>query len=311
MEGDDVKTKQLSELIYQMLETERGGMQVYETALRCVVNDELREEWEKNLDQTSSHERIVLELMDKLGLDPERETPGRGVVRLIGESLVGAMEMARKEDSAEAAQLVACEAVVQAETKDHLNWELLHEASGKGEGRREEGPRRRLRAGRGAGGRASLPLHRLVPRAVDRVARPPGGPPAARGGEGSQDGHRRGSRQEGPEGDAVMDTVLRKSGTVLAVLAVMLLMVACQSTTGRTLGENIDDTGITAAVKAKLATEKISTLTRIDVDTNQGVVALNGTVQTEAMKARAEQITRQVKGVRDVINNLRIQAAAR
>jgi osmotically-inducible protein OsmY len=52
-------------------------------------------------------------------------------------------------------------------------------------------------------------------------------------------------------------------------------------------------------------------LTRIDVDTNQGVVALNGTVQTEAMKARAEQIARQVKGVRDVVNNLRIQAAAR
>ena len=98
-----MKTEQLNELIYQMLETERGGMQVYETALRCVVNDELKEEWEKYLDQTKSHERIVLELMDKLGLDPARETPGRGVVRLIGESLVAAMEMARKEGSAEAA----------------------------------------------------------------------------------------------------------------------------------------------------------------------------------------------------------------
>jgi hyperosmotically inducible periplasmic protein len=93
-----------------------------------------------------------------------------------------------------------------------------------------------------------------------------------------------------------METVLRKSGTVLAALAVMLLMVACQSTTGRTLGENIDDTGTTAAVKAKLAAERISTLTRIDVDTNQGVVALNGTMQTEAMKARAEQITARSRG---------------
>ena len=52
-------------------------------------------------------------------------------------------------------------------------------------------------------------------------------------------------------------------------------------------------------------------MTRIDVDTNQGVVALNGTVQTEAMKTRAEQLARQVKGVRDVVNNLRIQAATR
>jgi hyperosmotically inducible periplasmic protein len=107
-----------------------------------------------------------------------------------------------------------------------------------------------------------------------------------------------------------MNTMLRRSGAGLAVLAVVMLLAACQSTTGRTLGENIDDAGITTTVKAKLAAEKIATLTRIDVDTNQGVVALNGTVQSESMKVRAEQIARQVKGVRDVINNLRVQAAA-
>jgi rubrerythrin len=129
-----VKTEQVNELIYQMLETERGGIQVYETALRSVVNDELREEWEEYLEQTKDHERVVLALMDKLGLDPEAETPGRGVVRHIGESLVTAMEIARKRGSAAAAQLVACEAVVQAETKDHLNWELLHEAAEQAKG---------------------------------------------------------------------------------------------------------------------------------------------------------------------------------
>jgi rubrerythrin len=133
-----VKTEQLNELIYQMLETERGGIQVYETALRCVVNNELKEEWEEYLEQTKNHERIVLELMEKLGLDPEQETPGRGVVRHIGESLVEAMEMARTNGPAEAAQLVACESVVQAETKDHLNWELLHEASEKAKGEQKK-----------------------------------------------------------------------------------------------------------------------------------------------------------------------------
>lgn len=112
-----MKTEQLNELIYQMLETERGGIQIYETALRCVVNDELKEEWEEYLEQTRNHARIVLELMEKLGLDPEQETPGRGVVRHIGESLVEAREMARTNGPAEAAQLVACESVVQAETK--------------------------------------------------------------------------------------------------------------------------------------------------------------------------------------------------
>lgn len=133
-----MKTEQLNELIYQMLETERGGIQVYETALRCVVNNELKEEWEEYLEQTKNHERIVLGLMEKLGLDPEQETPGRGVVRHIGESLVEAMEMARTNGPAEAAQLVACEAVVQAETKDHLNWELLHEASEKAKGEQKK-----------------------------------------------------------------------------------------------------------------------------------------------------------------------------
>ena len=101
-----------------------------------------------------------------------------------------------------------------------------------------------------------------------------------------------------------------QSGLALAILGVVFLLAACQSTTGRTLGENIDDTAITTSVKAKLAAEQISTVTRIDVDTNQGVVALNGTVQSAEMRARAEQIARQVKGVRDVINNLRVQAAA-
>ena len=133
-----MKTEQLNELIYQMLETERGGIQVYETALRCVVNNELKEEWEEYLEQTKNHERIVLELMEKLGLDPEQETPGRGVVRHIGESLVEAMEMARTNGPAEAAQLVACESVVQAETKDHLNWELLHEATEKAKGEQKK-----------------------------------------------------------------------------------------------------------------------------------------------------------------------------
>ncbi|HEX2385600.1 MAG TPA: BON domain-containing protein [Candidatus Binatia bacterium] len=78
--------------------------------------------------------------------------------------------------------------------------------------------------------------------------------------------------------------------------------------TGETVGQNIDDTNITAAVKTKLATgEKASTLTRINVDTVRGVVSLNGVVATEQDRARAEQLAGQVGGVRRVINNLQIQ----
>ena len=121
--------KEQTELLYQALETETGGIQVYQTALRCAQNDDLREEWEEYLDQTRNHERIVLDIFKALGLDPKAETPGRKVVRHTGESLVKAMEMALAKAPPEAAQLVAAECVVLAETKDHMNWELIGEVA--------------------------------------------------------------------------------------------------------------------------------------------------------------------------------------
>jgi len=124
-----MKREQLTELLYQALETELGGTQVYKTALRCVRNDELQEEWEKYLEQTKTHVQIMGRLCETFGLDPEAMTPGRAVVRHIGQSLVKAMEMALQAGPPEAAELVACECVVEAETKDHLNWELIEVAS--------------------------------------------------------------------------------------------------------------------------------------------------------------------------------------
>lgn len=126
-----MKNEKVNELLYQALETERGGIQVYEHAVECAVNQDLKEEWEKYLEQTRNHERILLEVFETLGLDPATETPGRAVVRHLGESLVKAMEMAKNAASDEEAQAVAAECVVLAETKDHLNWELLGEVGKK------------------------------------------------------------------------------------------------------------------------------------------------------------------------------------
>ena len=64
-------------------------------------------------------------MLETLGLDVDAETPGRKVVRHIGESLVKAMELALSEGPREATELVAAECVVHAETKDHQNWELM------------------------------------------------------------------------------------------------------------------------------------------------------------------------------------------
>ncbi len=120
---------QLHQLLNQALETEEGGVQVYETALRCVKNDDLREEWESYRQQTAHHVDLVESVLGVFGLDATVETPGRKVVRSIGASLVKAMEMALAEGSPEAAELVATECVTLAETKDHLNWELLGETA--------------------------------------------------------------------------------------------------------------------------------------------------------------------------------------
>jgi len=126
-----MKEEQVHELLYQALETELGGVQIYTTALRCVINEDLKEEWEEYLEQTKNHVQIVQDTMEELGLDTETETPGRLVVRHIGESLVKAMEMALSSGQPAAAQLVAAECIVLAETKDHLNWELIGETAKK------------------------------------------------------------------------------------------------------------------------------------------------------------------------------------
>ena len=127
--------KQINELLLQALETELGGVQIYTTAVTCAVNADLKEEWEKYLKQTTHHVEVVRGVFEKLGLDPEEETPGRLVVRHIGESLVKAMKMAIEAGDPKAAELVACECVVLAETKDHTNWALLSEFASHNKGK--------------------------------------------------------------------------------------------------------------------------------------------------------------------------------
>lgn len=126
---------QVNELLCQMLETELGGVQIYTTALQCARNGDLKKEWEEYLDQTKHHVEVMHELFTKLGLDPEQDTPGRKVVRHLGESLVEAMQLAKQGGKPEAAELVACECVVLAETKDHQNWHLLSQCAEKAKGK--------------------------------------------------------------------------------------------------------------------------------------------------------------------------------
>ena len=117
-------SKEIGDLLYQALETEIGGVEIYRQAILCARNADLKKEWKKYRKQTEHHVEIVRGVFDALSLDPEAVTPGRLIVRDKGKALLAAMAKALK-DAPQAAQIVAAECVVDAETKDHQNWELI------------------------------------------------------------------------------------------------------------------------------------------------------------------------------------------
>jgi hyperosmotically inducible protein len=94
--------------------------------------------------------------------------------------------------------------------------------------------------------------------------------------------------------------MLRKSTVLLFTVAVLAVASACSQT----------DSGITASVKSKFATDDVVKARQIDVTTQNHVVALTGTVDSAATKARALEIARNTKGVDSVIDNLTVAEAA-
>ena len=130
----EYNTDQVQELLLQALETERGGIKIYENAIKSAVNEDLKKEWQEYLEETRTHEKVLLNVFSELGMDPEQASPGRAVVAHQGEALVAAIQMARKNADATGAELVAGECVVLAETKDHMNWHLIGHVAKHGTG---------------------------------------------------------------------------------------------------------------------------------------------------------------------------------
>ena len=103
----------------------------------------------------------------------------------------------------------------------------------------------------------------------------------------------------------------RAAKVVVVMLAILSVLAGCRAMTGKSAGTVVDDSTITAAVKSKLVADKAANLTRVDVDTNNGTVYLNGTVETPEQRVRAEQLAWQASGVKNVVNNLQVQAVPR
>ena len=100
--------------------------------------------------------------------------------------------------------------------------------------------------------------------------------------------------------------MIRPIKNVALVLVVLFFMTGCQAMTGATLGENVDDGNITTSVKTTLASDKLVTLTRVGVETNNGIVYLTGEVETAEQRSRIGSLASEVKGVKKVVNNLQV-----
>ncbi|MGH8201694.1 MAG: hypothetical protein ACREVO_15250 [Steroidobacteraceae bacterium] len=66
--------RRVKELVLQSLEHERGGVKVYEAALQCATNEELKEEWQNYLQQTRRHVQALTTVCSALELDSEEQT---------------------------------------------------------------------------------------------------------------------------------------------------------------------------------------------------------------------------------------------
>ena len=78
-------------------------------------------------------------------------------------------------------------------------------------------------------------------------------------------------------------------------------------TTGRTGEEMVDDTAITAKVKAALAGDPRTKAHQVNVETREGKVQLSGFVDSSEAKSTAEELARAVDNVKSVDNELDVK----
>jgi osmotically-inducible protein OsmY len=104
-----------------------------------------------------------------------------------------------------------------------------------------------------------------------------------------------------------MKNVARVLNLVLCLTLVVALASCASSEKSRSTGQVVDDSAITAKVKADLAGDPATKARNIKVDTYMGEVILSGFVDSAAEKNRAGEIARNVKGVMKVKNDLTVK----
>jgi osmotically-inducible protein OsmY len=100
---------------------------------------------------------------------------------------------------------------------------------------------------------------------------------------------------------------LKFAATLLAAM-MLTQVVGCANTAKQeSVGEYIDDTAVTAGVKAAILNEPTLKVSEINVETFKGVVQLSGFVSSADSVATASSVARSVKGVKSVKNDIRLK----
>ena len=96
---------------------------------------------------------------------------------------------------------------------------------------------------------------------------------------------------------------------VVAVILAGVMLAGCEWNNKERAQKAIDDASMSAAVEAKLTADRSSnfTLVSVSVDSDRGIVHLGGAVTSAGQRKRAEELSRQVKGVKRVENSIRIR----
>ena len=103
-----------------------------------------------------------------------------------------------------------------------------------------------------------------------------------------------------------MNKLKRFSAFFFAVMLVSVL--GCAGTpTQESTGEYVTDSWITTKVKAALVEDPLVKATEVNVETFKGAVQLSGFVSSQAAMNKAVQVTRGIKGVTSVKNDMRVK----
>jgi rubrerythrin len=119
----EVSSSTLMDVLSEFLAVEQGGQQLYEKALELVFDNEVKTKFREFLKQTMTHQKVLTEIIQKLGGNPRRQSRTAKIADQKAQALLRTMGdpgLSREQN-----QLNAMENIVLAETKDHADWELL------------------------------------------------------------------------------------------------------------------------------------------------------------------------------------------